>query len=72
MAKIDIQAFKRQAYLGVQAGLSALVILQGHQVLFALLPLEALGLQGMNHLFFLVHQGHLECVIGKYIRQKIG
>ena len=65
MAKIDIQAFKTQAYLEVQGGLLALVILQSHHLLFALLPQEALGLQGMNHLFFLVHQGHLECVIGK-------
>lgn len=65
MAKIDIQTFKTQAYLGVQGGLSVLVILQSRHLLFALLPLEALGLQGMNHLFFLVHQGYLECVIGE-------
>lgn len=65
MAKIAIQAFKTRAYLGVQGGPLALVILQSHRVLFALRPQEALGWKGMNHLFFLVHQGHLECIIGK-------
>lgn len=44
MAEIDIQAFKTQAYLGVQGGLVALVNLQSHHLLFALLRREALGL----------------------------
>lgn len=43
MAEKNIQAFKTRAYLDVQDGLLALVILQSHPLLFALLPQEALG-----------------------------
>lgn len=71
-AKTGVPASEGPAYHGVQGGLFALVVLQSHLLLLVLHPQEALGLQGTNHLFFLVHQGHLEGVIGKYMRQKIG